>query len=220
MLKQNFYKNLTSNISPLTSQMAFRERMIGMYQQVIIAGFGGQGVLTCGQVLALAAMTDGKYVTWMPSYGPEQRGGTANCVVTLADRPIGSPLPEELGAALVFNQPSLAKFQPRLKKGGLIVVNSSIVRVRDRCSDIAVHLVPADEIARRTGLSKAANLVMLGSYLALSGAVSAEAVKEAVKIYLGKSKQHLVEINLAALEAGLFHLQAGAGGGEEINPAC
>lgn len=194
--------------------------MMAMYEQVIMAGFGGQGVLTCGQVLALAAMTEGKYVTWMPSYGPEQRGGTANCVVTLADRPVGSPLPEELTAALIFNQPSLVKFQPRLRRGGLMVVNSSVVRTRGGLSDIALHLVPADEIARNVGLAKAANLVMLGFYLAASGVVSIGAAQEAVKIYLGKSKQHLLEINMAALEAGQLHLQTGAGEGEAINPAC
>lgn len=191
-----------------------------MIEQVIMAGFGGQGVLTCGQVLALAAMIEGKYVTWMPSYGPEQRGGTANCVVTLADRPIGSPLPEGLTAALIFNQPSLAKFQPRLKKGGIMVVNSSIVRIRGDFRDIEMYRVPADEIARGVGLSKAANLVMLGAYLAASEVVSAGAAREALKKYLGQSKQHLLVTNLAALEAGQLQIQVEDGGDNEVYPAC
>jgi 2-oxoglutarate ferredoxin oxidoreductase subunit gamma len=195
-----------------------KERVTGMYEQVVMAGFGGQGVLTCGQILSLAAMAEGKYVTWMPSYGPEQRGGTANCVVTLADRPIGSPLPEKLTAALIFNQPSLVKFQSRLKKGGLLVINSSIVQTRGCFSDITSLLVPADEIARGVGLVKAANLVMLGTYLAASEMVSAGAVREAIRKYLGASKQHLLVANLAALEAGQLHIQAGDG--EVVVPAC
>lgn len=192
--------------------------MTGMYEQLVVAGFGGQGVLTCGQILSLAAMAEGKYVTWMPSYGPEQRGGTANCVVTLADQPIGSPLPEKLTAALIFNQPSLAKFQPRLKQGGLLVVNSSIVKAKGCFSDITSILVPADEIARSVGLDKAANLVMLGAYLAASEIVSAGAVREAIRTYLGASKQHLLVANLAALEAGQLHLKVDAG--DESVTAC
>ncbi|MFZ5646653.1 MAG: 2-oxoacid:acceptor oxidoreductase family protein [Bacillota bacterium] len=173
-----------------------------MYEQVIIAGFGGQGVLTCGQILALAAMAEGKYVTWMPSYGPEQRGGTASCVVTLSDRPIGSPLAEDPTAALVFNRPSLVKFEPRVKAGGLLLINSSIIKAHHQRADLVSYRVPADEIARRMGLSKAANVVMLGSYLAVSRVVSVEAVKTALGQYLGAKKQHLVEVNLKALAAG------------------
>ncbi|MFZ5649674.1 MAG: 2-oxoacid:acceptor oxidoreductase family protein [Bacillota bacterium] len=173
-----------------------------MYEQVIVAGFGGQGVLTCGQILALAAMAEGKYVTWMPSYGPEQRGGTASCVVTLSDRPIGSPLAENPTAALVFNRPSLAKFEPRVKPGGLLLINSSIIRAHHQRADLVSYRVPADDTARRMGLAKAANIVMLGAYLAVSKVVSSGAVETALRQYLGDKKQHLVEVNLKALAAG------------------
>lgn len=173
-----------------------------MYEQVLMAGFGGQGVLTCGQILTLAAMKEGIYVTWMPSYGPEVRGGTAYCVVTLADRPIGSPLPEEPSAALIFNRPSLDKFAHRIKSGGLFVLNSSIVQSPVQREDIEISRVPADEIARQAGLARSANIVMLGRYIALSNVVSAGAIEKAIKEYLGASKQHLVEVNLQAFNAG------------------
>ncbi|MFZ5642040.1 MAG: 2-oxoacid:acceptor oxidoreductase family protein [Bacillota bacterium] len=177
-----------------------------MYEQILIAGFGGQGVLTCGQILALAAMFDGKKVTWMPSYGPEQRGGTASCVVTISSQPIGSPLPENLTAAIIFNKPSLVKFEPRIKSGGVLVLNSSIIKVRGERADILSYRVPADEIARRTGLAKAANIVLLGSFLAMKNVVSEKSLENALKEYLGKSKQHLVEVNLKALAAGQIHM--------------
>lgn len=167
-----------------------------------MAGFGGQGVLTCGQILTLAAMKEGKYVTWMPSYGPEVRGGTAYCVVTLSDRPIGSPLPEEPSAALIFNQPSLDKFVSRIKSGGLLVINSSIVQAPVQRDDLVVSQVSADEIARQAGLARTANIVMLGRYIALSNVVSAGAIEDAIREYLGASKQHLVEVNLQALTQG------------------
>lgn len=173
-----------------------------MFNQVIIAGFGGQGVLTCGQILALAGMADGRHVTWMPSYGPEQRGGTASCVVTLSDRPIGSPIAEDPSAGLIFNKPSLLKFEPIIKSGGLLMVNSSIIKVRPERADLDTYRVPADEIARRLGLAKAANIVMLGSYLAVSGVVSDGALESALRQFLGAKKQHLVEVNMKALNAG------------------
>lgn len=173
-----------------------------MYHQVLIAGFGGQGVLMCGQILALAAMIEGKHVTWMPSYGPEQRGGTASCVVTLSDRPIGSPLAEKVSAALIFNRPSLAKYEPQLADGSLLILDSSIVQAHTGCERHVVYHVPADTMARKAGLKKAGNIVILGAYLAATGVVSFEAVRKAISTYLGPAKAHLVPVNLKALEAG------------------
>jgi len=173
-----------------------------MYSQVLIAGFGGQGVLTCGQVLALAATLEGRHVTWMPSYGPEQRGGTASCVVTISDRRIGSPLVENLSTALVFNNPSLVKFEPQLSEGGLLILNSSMVKTDPARCDLIVHRVPADEIAAEEGMRRASNIVMLGACLAARSVVSLEAALEAIVKYLGPAKQHLVEVNRDALVAG------------------
>lgn len=177
-----------------------------MYHQVLIAGFGGQGVLSCGVVLALAAMIDGKHVTWMPSYGPEQRGGTARCVVTISDRPIGSPLMEKPSGALIFNQPSLAKFLPALPDGSILVLDSCLVRTTPECRRHHLFEVPGETIARETGLFRAGNIVMLGSYIAACGVVSMEAASEAIARYLGTSKPHLVEANQKALAAGYHYL--------------
>lgn len=173
-----------------------------MYHQVLIAGFGGQGVLTCGQVLALAAKMEGRHVTWMPSYGPEQRGGTACCVVTVSDRRIGSPLAENLTAELIFNKPSLVKFGPLLIEGGLLILNSSMVKTDAQRSDLIVRQVPAEEIARDAGMRRAGNIVLLGAYLAASGAVSFDATMEALVEYLGPAKESLAEVNRKALTAG------------------
>lgn len=178
-----------------------------MYHQVLIAGFGGQGVLSCGVVLALAAMIDGKHVTWMPSYGPEQRGGTARCVVTISDRPIGSPLMEKLAGALIFNQPSLAKFLPALPDGSFLILDSCIVRATPECHRHHLFEVPGETLARETGLARAGNIVMLGSYIAASGVVSMEAANEAIARYLGASKPHLVEANQKALAVGYHYLR-------------
>jgi 2-oxoglutarate ferredoxin oxidoreductase subunit gamma len=178
-----------------------------MYHQVVIAGFGGQGVLSCGQILALAAMIEGKHVTWMPSYGPEQRGGTACCVVTVSDRPIGSPLAEKLSGALIFNQPSLVKFLPQLSEGSLLILNSCIVKADAGCSRHHVYQVPADTIARKEGLMKSGNIVMLGSYIAAGGVVSVEAAHEAIAKYLEPAKSLLVEVNRKAFAAGQHFVQ-------------
>lgn len=174
-----------------------------MNHQVLIAGFGGQGVLTCGQILAMAGMIEGKQVAWMPSYGPEQRGGTAYCVVTISDRPIGSPLLEGLSGALIFNEPSLTKFRPMFREGSLVILNSCIVQDYVGLPGRTVYHVPADTIAQRVGLRKAGNMVMLGSYVEASGVVSVEAAREAVAAYLGASKAHYVKVNQEALAAGL-----------------
>ena len=189
-----------------------------MYSQVLIAGFGGQGVLTCGQVLALAATLEGRHVTWMPSYGPEQRGGTASCVVTISDRRIGSPLLENLSAALIFNNPSLVKFEPQVSKGGLLILNSCMVKTDPARGDLIVHRVPADEIAGEEGMRRASNIVMLGACVAAGSVVSLEAALEAVVQYLGPKKQHLVEVNRKALVAG-WNLIAGATSALPVWPA-
>lgn len=178
-----------------------------MYHQVLIAGFGGQGVLSCGIVLATAAMIDERHVTWMPSYGPEQRGGTARCVVTISDRPIGSPLLEKPSGAIIFNRPSLTKFLPALPDGSFLILDSCIVRATPECHRHHLFEVPGEHLAGETGLVRAGNIVLLGSYIAASGVVSMEAANKAIAQYLGISKAHLVEANRKALAAGYHYLQ-------------
>lgn len=171
--------------------------------EIIVAGFGGQGVLLTGQLLAYAGLLEGKQVAWVPSYGPEMRGGTANCSVIIAGHAIGSPLVEEPGAALVFNQPSLDKFAGRVRPGGLLLVNSSIVDTSDvKRRDLQVYHVPANEIAARLGNDRVANMVMLGAYLELTGAVSVDSVLAALAKVLPASKHKLLEINRKAAEMG------------------
>lgn len=166
-----------------------------------MAGFGGQGILTCGQILAVAAMNEGKRVTWVPSYGPEQRGGTANCVVTISDRAIGSPLMEEPGAALIFNQPSLDKYGRVVKSGGLLVINSDLVQLNGSLDVMNIYRVPAEKAAEELGSTRVVNSIMLGCYVAVSGVVSLSSVEDACREYF-KAKPEIVEINLRALQEG------------------
>lgn len=171
-------------------------------QEVILAGFGGQGVLMAGQLLAYAGLLEGKQVVWVPSYGPEMRGGTAHCSVIISDKTIGSPVVEKPGAALIFNQPSLDKFAGRVRPGGILLVNSSMASVVVGHNDLKVHLVPVNEISQNIGHSKGANMVMLGAYLELTGVVSVVSVMNALSKMLPAHKQNLLKINRKAIELG------------------
>jgi len=173
-----------------------------MQFNAVIAGFGGQGVLLTGQLLAYAGLIENKHVAWIPSYGPEMRGGTAHCSVIISDDRIGSPLVEEPGVALVFNRPSLDKFEPLMRPGGILVSNSSIVDKKAERKDLYLYEIPAGETARRLGNDRVANMVMLGACLELTGVVSTDAVMKAlVKIMPGK-KSNIIDINRKAVLAG------------------
>ncbi|MFH1177075.1 MAG: 2-oxoacid:acceptor oxidoreductase family protein [Acidobacteriota bacterium] len=172
-----------------------------MQNDVIIAGFGGQGVLLIGKMLAYAGMADGKEVSWLPSYGPEMRGGTCNCTVVISDRPVGSPVVEHPRAALVLNLPSLDKFEPMVKPGGLLLINTSLISKESKRADIRVVKVPANEIANELGNPRGANMVALGAFLGATHAVSLAAVDGLIReTFAGKTK--LIEANLAALRRG------------------
>jgi len=174
-----------------------------MQHEIIVAGFGGQGVLLTGQLLAYAGLLEGKQVAWVPSYGPEMRGGTANCSVIISDRSIGSPLVDEPGAALVFNQPSLDKFEKHIRNRGLLLINSSTVDTRGvKRKDLQVHHIPANEIAARLGNDRVVNMVMLGAYLELTGVVSIDSVLAALAKVLPVNKHSLLTVNRKAAEAG------------------
>ncbi len=169
--------------------------------EVLMAGFGGQGMLLSGKLLAYAAMHDGKQVSWLPSYGPEMRGGTANVTVCISDRPVGSPYITTPTALLVMNQPSLEKFGPRVKPGGLIVVNTTLVPVKTDRDDCNVLYIDAGGIAQKAGTIRASNLVMLGAYVGWSGIVKKDVTREMIeKEFAAKAK--FIPANVAAFEAG------------------
>lgn len=173
-----------------------------MQTSIIISGFGGQGALFAGQLLAYAGMEHGYYVTWIPSYGPEMRGGTANCTVIISDEPIGAPLVNYPDIVVALNLPSFEKYQPLVKPGGLFVVNSSMVTAVAERQDIDVVYVPANEIAEQQGTVKMTNMATLGALLAKRPILSLEAVQETLRGHLPASKAKLLQANFRVLELG------------------
>ncbi|MCX7732767.1 MAG: 2-oxoacid:acceptor oxidoreductase family protein [candidate division WOR-3 bacterium] len=181
-----------------------------MQIETVFAGFGGQGVMLAGRVLAEVGMKLGKEVVWLPSYGPEMRGGTANCVVIIADEPIASPIIAHPRDTVVMNRPSLEKFCPAQKPGGYAIVNSSLINIRPDRDDIRVVEVPANEVAIEAGSGKAANMVMLGAYVGVTGIVPVEAVIEQIKEEF-QAKAKLIPLNITCVERGYDIGRAAAG---------
>lgn len=173
-----------------------------METSITIAGFGGQGVLFAGQLLAYAAMAEDQYVTWIPSYGPEMRGGTANCTVIISDDAIGAPLVAQPDVAIVLNLPSFEKYESLVKKNGLLVVNSSIVPLRSERQDIEVVYLQANEIAEEHGTIKMLNVAVVGAMLARRPVLKVAAVERTLIEQLSKSKAHLVDANVEVLKHG------------------
>lgn len=173
-----------------------------MQKEIIIAGFGGQGVLFGGQVLAYAAMDSGKEVTWIPSYGPEMRGGTANCTVIIADDEIGSPLVKNPPLAIALNLPSFDKYEELLAPGGTLVVNQSMVDRGAKRNDINVILVPCNEIAEEIGDKKLLNMVAVGALLTALSELTIEDVGKALESRLPARHKHLLPKNYEALRRG------------------
>jgi 2-oxoglutarate ferredoxin oxidoreductase subunit gamma len=172
-----------------------------MTHEIIIAGFGGQGVMVMGQLLTYAGMLEGKSVSWIPSYGPEMRGGTANCSIIISDEPIGAPIVTEASAVVAMNLPSLDKFEPALKKDGILLINSSLIERDAERTDISAYKVAANDIANELGNAKVANMVALGALVAATGAVDAASVLQAFEKMFAK-RPELLEINRSALTAG------------------
>jgi len=174
-----------------------------MTHQIVIAGFGGQGIMTMGQLLAYAGMLEGKEVSWLPSYGPEMRGGTANCHVIITDEgAVGSPIVTDATAVIVMTRPSLAKFEPLTVPKGHLLINSSLISDKSKREDIEVLYVSANEIADEMGDTRVANMVMLGAYLAKTGAVAAKSIEGALKKAFGEKKADLIPLNMEALKRG------------------
>ncbi len=171
------------------------------WTNVLIAGFGGQGLLAIGKILAWATMEEGKHVTWLPSYGPEMRGGTACCVVTIDDSPIGSPVAKYYQSAIIMNKQSFNRFEPFVAPNGLLVINSTLVDKTSNRKDIRILYVPATELAEKEGNSKAANLIMLGAYAVSSQNVNLENIEKSIKNTF-EAKKNILEINLRAFRKG------------------
>ncbi|MDR3185732.1 MAG: 2-oxoacid:acceptor oxidoreductase family protein [Christensenellaceae bacterium] len=172
-----------------------------MDEKIIIAGFGGQGVLSLGQFIAYAAIADGKEVTWLPSYGPEMRGGTSNCSVVISDRPVASPIISAPDCLIAMNKPSLYKFQDRVRSGGTIIVNKTLIPDIIERKDVKVIYIDAGDLSLKAGNPKTANIVVLGAYVKQSGLFSKELVSEMItKKFISKPK--LIPANLSALDLG------------------
>lgn len=170
---------------------------------IIIAGFGGQGVLFTGKVLVTCGMNEGRQVSWLPSYGPEMRGGTANVSVSIDDEEIGSPLILSPNMAIVFNNPSFEKYEPTIVGGGVLFVDSSLVSARSGRSDISIYEIPATQMALENDLKGLSNIIVLGKVIQKTGMFSPEAMEKAIRDCMPKSKQHLLEPNMKAFRMGL-----------------
>jgi 2-oxoglutarate ferredoxin oxidoreductase subunit gamma len=171
---------------------------------MIFAGFGGQGVLSMGMLLAYAAMKEGKEVSWMPSYGPEMRGGTANCIVNISDQPISSPIVSAYDVAVVFNQPSLKKFEPKVKKDGILIWESTTIKEPPSREDLKIYPIPAIEKATHDLKNvKVMNMLMMGVLLKINGIVKKETVLQALKDTLPERHHHLIPLNKDAIDLGM-----------------
>jgi len=176
---------------------------VSLYLDVIMAGFGGQGVMLIGNLLAYSGMEQGLNVTYIPVYGPEMRGGTANCTVVISDDAIGSPIIPRPKSLIIMNRPSLDKFQPELVDGGVLVINSSLVDPSLVEADrVRLVSVPANEIADSLGNIRMANMVALGAYVNATGIVPLEVVEKSLGHVIAKHYSHLIPKNAEALRAG------------------
>jgi 2-oxoglutarate ferredoxin oxidoreductase subunit gamma len=183
----------------------------GFQEEIIIAGFGGQGVILAGRLLAQAAMNTGKEVTFMPSYGAEMRGGTANSMIVISDEPVASPLVSKPDSLIVMNKASLNKFAQTVKNGGLLIMNSSLIDCKpDVDGSIDILAVPADDIAIKLGSQKSANMVALGAYIKRRGLLSIDAAAKSLPDILAERYHKTLPVNIAALQQGAEFAANGA----------
>lgn len=173
-----------------------------MNEELIIAGFGGQGVLSMGMTLAYAGMVENKQITWFPSYGPEMRGGTANCTVIVSDTNVSSPIISSYDTAIVLNQPSLEKFEPKVKPGGMLIYESNTVLSPSTRKDIDIYAVPAAIEAGKIGNARTMNMIILGAFLTKKPLVTNKSIMEALSKVLPERNHHLLPINEKALKHG------------------
>ena len=174
-----------------------------MKKEIIISGFGGQGVMSIGKNLVEAGMEEGFFVTWAPSYGPEMRGGTANCHVGISTEPIGAPMFTHPTELIAMNAPSIEKFGTKVRPGGSVFINSSVVKEPFLREDLSVYYIPCEEIAGELGNLKVANMVMLGAYIGATGSLKMETAEKMVREMFAGPKAKLIPLNLEALQRGL-----------------
>jgi 2-oxoglutarate ferredoxin oxidoreductase subunit gamma len=181
-----------------------------MLEKMILAGFGGQGIMFLGKLMCLGGMNEGLHVTYIPSYGAEMRGGTANCHVVISSNPVGSPMVEKATTIITMNQPSYDKFKSRVRPGGLLMVNSSLIKATDPPAGVTVRLVPVTEMATNMGDVRLANMVMLGALNAVLKHLPKPRVVTALEYMLGAKKDKMLAGNLEAIEAGEKCITEGA----------
>lgn len=172
-------------------------------QEIIIAGFGGQGIQSAGMLIAYAGMLENKNVSWLPSYGPEMRGGTSNCHVIVSDEPVGSPILNNATALIVMNGPSLEKFESSVVPGGIIITDSSLVNKSSARTDVELFEIPATKMASDMGNQTYANIIVLGKLLARTGVVSKESFEQALKKVLPEKRHYMIPDEMKALEMGM-----------------
>ncbi len=175
----------------------------GLKEEMIMAGFGGQGIILAGKLIAQAAMKEGKEVTYMPAYGAEVRGGTANCMVVIADNPVASPVISGADSLIIMNKASMERFAPRLRKNGLLIMNSSLIdETPELDTSIDVLKLPADDIAKESGSIKSANMAALGAYAQKKGIFSVQRLMDCLEAVLAKRYHKTIPMNSKALKLG------------------
>ncbi len=173
-----------------------------MTSRILIAGFGGQGILFAGKVLAYKGLVENKQLSWLPSYGPEMRGGTANCNVIISDEPVGSPIVDTPDVLIVMNLPSLDKYENEAVKGAKIFVDETLISRKVERDDVDVYYIPATKMAQELGVPTLANMIMLGKVIKETGVVSFDGMEDALKKVVSARKANLIDVNLKAIKAG------------------
>ncbi len=170
--------------------------------QILIAGFGGQGVLFAGKLLAYKGLIAEKQVSWLPSYGPEMRGGTANCSVIISDEPVGSPIVSNPDVLVAMNLPSLEKYEKDVVSGGIIIVDSTLIGKKVEREDVTTYYVPATKMAKDEGFATLANMILMGKLMKASDMLDFDGIDETVKKVVPPKKANLIDINIKALKTG------------------
>ena len=173
-----------------------------MTKQILIAGFGGQGILFAGKFLAYKGLIEDKQISWLPSYGPEMRGGTASCSIIVSDEPVGSPIISNPDTLVVMNLPSLDKYEDSVLPGGTIFVDSALIERKVKRTDVNVHYIPATQLANTNNMPKLANMIIMGKLMAESGEFDEEAINAALAKVISAKRADMLEVNLNALKLG------------------
>ncbi len=173
-----------------------------MNKEILIAGFGGQGILFSGKFLAYEGLIDGKEVSWLPSYGPEMRGGTANCSIIISDNKIGSPIVDQPDVLIAMNAPSFDKYINEIKPGGMVFVDSSLIEQKSERDDVEAYYIPATKMAAESGLTGLANMIILGLFIKKTGIMPDENIEKAMAKVVSAKKQNLFDLNMKAVKMG------------------